>query len=295
MSVAFGVQNNGDVGTTASDLRGMLWWKWEAVGIVNKYDLAFPVTGSGLHYDVGEGLAICARGSGYGYVEAYWPGGSTENVSANSSSNPRIDAVWVIAHDVTQGDPDNLVAVGVTQGTPAASPTAPSIPTSAILIATMLLPAGATSTSAASVQSKGEAAVPWGASLGILVDKVDTTNSSTAIASGYHTYASGTFTLPTARYVDVKRVFTLASLTSADASVYTRVLIDGAQVSQGEVRCYGSPTLATSQYMENTVFLEAGTHTVQAQMQKGVNTARKYWARNQWAGQTLQVVDAGVA
>lgn len=291
MSVAFGVQNQGDVGTTASDLRHILASRWGSTGVV----AGLAVTGSGLAYNVAAGMAICSKGASDGMTEAWWPGGSTADVSANSSSNPRIDAVWVTSHDATQGDADNLVAVGVTQGTPAASPAVPTIPTYATLVAAMLVPAGATSTSSASTNRRGAQAVPYGASLGILVNAVDTTNTSTAIPSGYRTYASGTFTLPTARYVDIKRVFTLASLTSADASVYTRVLVDGSQVSQGEVRCYGSPTLATSQYMENTVFLAAGTHTVQAQMQKGVNTARKYWARNQWAGQTLQVVDAGIA
>lgn len=291
MSVAFGVQNQGDVGTTASDLRHIIASKWGSTGIV----AGLSVTGSGLAYNVAAGMAICSKGASDGMSEAWWAGGSTADVAANSSSNPRIDAVWITSHDATQGDADNLVAVGVTQGTPAASPTVPTIPTYATLVAAMLMPAGATSTSAASVSALGAQAVPYGASLGILVDQVDTTNTATAIPSGYRTYAAGTFTLPTARYVDIKRIFTLTSLTSNDASVYTRVLVDGAQVSQGEVRCFGSPTLATSQYMENTVRLEAGTHTVQAQMQAGVRTARKYWSRNGWAGQTLQVVDAGVA
>ena len=291
MSVAFGVQNQGDVGTTASDLRHIVASRWGSTGVV----AGLAVTGSGLAYNVAAGMAICSKGASDGMTEAWWPGGSTADVSANSSSNPRIDAVWVTSHDATQGDSDNLVAVGVTQGTPAASPAVPTIPTYATLVAAMLVPAGATSTSAASVSASGAQAVPYGASLGILVDQVDTTNTSTAIPSGYRTYAAGTFTLPTARYVDIKRVFTLASLTSADASVYTRVLVDGAQVSQGEVRCYGSPALATSQYMENTIRLAAGTHTGQAQMQAGVNTARKFWSSGGWAGQTLQVVDAGVA
>lgn len=291
MSVAFGVQNNGDVGTTASDLRHILASRWDSTGVV----AGLAVTGSGLAYNVATGMAICSKGASDGMTEAWWPGGATANVSANTSSNPRIDAVWITSHDATQGDADNLVAVGVTQGTPAASPAVPTIPTYATLLAAMLVPAGATSTSAASVSASGAQAVPYGASLGILVDQVDTTNTSTAIASGYRTYAAGTFTLPTARYVDIKRVFTLASLTSSDASVYTRVLVDGSQVSQGEVRCYGSPALATSQYMENTIRLAAGTHTVQAQMQAGVNTARKFWSSGGWAGQTLQVVDAGVA
>lgn len=288
MSVAFGVQNQGSVGTTAPDLRQIIRYKWGSTGIVGGLEVT---GGTGLSYSVSEGMAICSKGESDGFVEAYFPGGSVET-SSNPSSSDRIDTVWIASNDATQGDTDNLVYIGITQGIPGQG--APSIPTYATPIADMLLPAGATSTSSASQSGGSVQAVPYGSSLGVLVSKVDTTNSASAIASGWQTYASGTFELPTARLVDIKRIFTLAGL-SGDGSVYTRVLIDGAQVSYNEVRAFGSPGIASSQYFENTVELSAGTHTVQAQMTKGVSTVRKYWSANGWAGQTLQIVDAGIA
>lgn len=289
MSVAFGVQNQGSVGTTAAELRQIMRYKWGSAGVVG----GLAVTGGrGLSYSVAAGMAVCTKGASDGFTEAYWPGGATGDVSANTSSSDRIDAVWITAHDATQGDADNLVAVGVTQGTPGQG--APDVPGYATPIAYMLVPGGATSTSAASMSAAGAQAVPYGASLGILVNEVDTTNTSTAIPSGYRTYAAGTFTLPTARYVDIKRIFTLGGI-GGDGSVYARVLVDGAQTIQNEVRAYGSPTIASSQYIENTVLLEAGQHTIQAQMTKGVGQVRKYWQRGTWAGQTLQLVDAGIA
>lgn len=292
MATAYAVQQDGTVGTTAAELRKMLSYKWQSTGIVG----GLKVTGrSNLAYNVAAGMAICSKGSSDGCTEAYYPGGQTPAVDANSGSNPRLDAVWITSHDVTQGDGDNLVTVGVTQGTPAATPAAPAIPTYATLLALMLVPAGATKTSSASVSALGQAAAPYGSSLGILVDALDSTSTDAQLPTDYRTYCSGTFTVPTDRYVDIKRIFTLASKVAADSSAYTRVMLDGVQISQGEVRAYGSPALATSQYFENTVRVSAGTHAIQAQMKQGVNSTRKYYSAGGWAGQTLQVVDAGIA
>lgn len=290
MSVAFGVQNQGAVGTTAAELRKIIQYKWDSTGIVG----GLAVKGnSNLTYNVAAGMAICSKGASDGFTEAFWPGGNTSAVSANTASNPRLDAVWITSHDVTQGDGDNLVAVGVTQGTAAATPAAPTIPTYATLIALMLVPAGATKASSASVSSRGAGAIPYGSSLGVLVDKTDTANQAVLPASEY-VYAAGTFTLPTKRQVDIKQTYTWrCQAGGADGSAYTSIFIDGTQVSACEVRA--EPNLATSQYLETSVVLEAGTHTVQGKIRRGVNgdKVQRYWSKNGWAGQHLQVVDAG--
>lgn len=288
MATAYAVQQNGTVGTTAAELRKMLAYKWASTGIVG----GLAVTGrSNLAYNVAAGMAICSKGASDGCTEAFYPGGQTPAVEANSGSNPRLDAVWVTSHDVTQGDEDNLVTIGVTQGTPAASPAAPQIPSYATLLALMLVPAGATKTSSATVSAKGASAIPYGSSLGVLVDKTDTANQSVLPASEYN-YAAGTFTLPTRRLVDIKQTFTLLC-GSAQSSAYGRVLIDGEQVWQGEIHVF--PSFATSQYFECSTELEAGTHTIQAKLRRGVNgdTVKRYWSSGGWAGQHLQVVDAG--
>lgn len=288
MSVAFGVQNQGAVGTTAAELRKIIESKWASTGIV----AGLAVRGnSNLTYNVAAGMAVCSKGASDGFTEAWWPGGATPAVAANTASNPRLDAVWITAHDATQGDSDNLVTLGVTQGTAAATPVAPTIPTYATLLALMLVPAGATKASAASVSALGAHTVPYGASLGILLDKTDTANQAILPASEYN-YAAGTFTLPTRRLVDIKQTFTLLC-GSAQSSAYGRVLIDGEQVWQGEIHVF--PSFATSQYFECSTELEAGTHTIQAKLRRGVNgdTVKRYWSSGGWAGQHLQVVDAG--
>lgn len=289
MSTAYAVQQDGTIGTTAADLRKMIAYKWASTGIVG----GLKVTGrSNLAYNVAAGMAICSKGASDGCTEAYWPGGQTPAVSANSGSNPRLDAIWVTSHDKTQGDSDNLVTVGVTQGTPAATPEPPTIPADATLLALMQMPAGATKTSAASAYSVGAGAIPYGSSLGVLVDSVDKANRSVLPASEY-VYAQGTFTLPTRRQIDIKQTYTWRCTAGADGSAYTSVFVDGAQVSACEVRA--EPSLATSQYLETSVVLEAGTHTVQGKIRRGVNgdKVERYWSANGWAGQHMQVVDAG--
>lgn len=291
MSVAFGVQNQGSVGTTAADLRKIIQYKWAAPGIVG----GLKVTGrSNLAYNVAEGMAITSRGASDGCAEAFWPGGQTAAVSANTGSSPRLDAIWITSHDATQGDADNLVAVGVTQGTPAATPAPPAIPTTATLLALMLVPAGATKTSSASLYALGAGAIPYGASLGIMLDETDPGNGDVD-PNKEVTIAAGTINLPTRRQVDFKFTITVASKTTGDSSVYVFLYVDGAKENGNEVRAFGSPQTASSQYFEFSSILEPGEHSIKATIRgvPGRPTVRRYWQAKTWAGQRLQVVDAG--
>lgn len=148
-NTAFGVaQTSAGVGTTDTDMRKIIAAQWESTGVID----GLAVTGTtSLYYKVAAGVAVCSKGASDGKTLAYFSGGSTPTVSANSSGNPRIDCIWITAHDATHGDSDNLVTLGVTQGTAAATPTAPTIPTYATLLAAMLVPAGATTTATATI------------------------------------------------------------------------------------------------------------------------------------------------
>lgn len=291
MSVAFGVQNQGAVGTTAAELRKIIQSKWASTGIV----AGLAVNGtSGLTYNVAAGMAVCSKGSSDGYTEAWWPGGASPAVAANTASYPRLDAVWITSHDATQGDGDNLVTIGVTQGTAAASPSAPTIPTYATLLALMLVPAGATKTSSASVNSPGTGAIPYGSSLGILLTRVDEGNGTVAQGSET-TWAAGNIDLPTRRQIDFKFTITLGSTATGDSSAYVILYVDGARINANEVRAFGSPQTASSQYFEFSAILERGSHSIKAVFNAatGRPLVRKYFQRGNWAGQRLQVVDAG--
>lgn len=291
MSTAYAVQQDGTIGTTAADLRKMIAYKWASTGIVG----GLKVTGrSNLAYNVAAGMAICSKGASDGCTEAYWPGGQTPAVSANSGSNPRIDAIWVTSHDKTQGDSDNLVTVGVTQGTPAATPEPPTIPADATLLALMRMPAGATKTSSATAYAVGNGAIPYGASLGIMLDETDNTNGDVD-PNKEATIAAGTINIPTRRQVDFKFTITVASKATGDSSVYVLLYVDGAKENGNEVRAFGAPQTASSQYFEFSSILEPGEHSIKATIRgvPGRPTVRRYWQAKTWAGQRLQVVDAG--
>jgi hypothetical protein len=160
-TTALGVRQSDDtvpVGTTANALRHILAAQWSSTGVID----GLKVTGtSSLAYHVAAGTAVCSKGSSDGKTLAYFEGANTPTINSNSSGNPRIDCIYIYSNDLDQGDSDNLVHIGVVQGTPAANPSAPSIPTYGTLLAQMLLPAGSASTSSAYVSKQGSQAIPY--------------------------------------------------------------------------------------------------------------------------------------
>ena len=169
MATALGVQpDSSGNGVTPLTHRKIIDALWASTGIVT----GLGVTGrNDLKYDVAAGVAICSRGDADGKTEAYWPGGQTTAVAAGDSTWPRIDRVWIKAHDMSQGDSDNQVVVGVTQGTPAANPAAPATPDGCTRVIDMLLPAGASSTAKATKPHSADYAYPYGMSAGVLASQ----------------------------------------------------------------------------------------------------------------------------
>lgn len=136
-------------GCTPDAHRRAIGARYDAPGKV--WGFAVSRTGS-LSLGIGEGVAVAAYGAADltdGAVEAYWPGGSV-TLAAGDPSNPRIDAVVLVAHDVAAGDGDNQVALEVVRGTPAATPAAPALERSnrRVTVARVRVPAAATATSA---------------------------------------------------------------------------------------------------------------------------------------------------
>ena len=229
--VALGVANSGTSGTTAQDFRMIAGALWQNAGIVS----GLKVSGkSSMAYDVAAGVAVCTRGASDGKTLAYWPGGSVAT-TANGGGNPRIDSIYLIAHDLSHGDADNAVAVGVAQGTPAATPAAPAIPTGATLIATMNVPAGATTTAQASQRESIIYAIPYGSTLGILGEVTNTANAYPGDTRPNVTYEqeSVSFYLPTDRVVDItySACFCSSSLTEWCSWGIWAFLVDGKALS----------------------------------------------------------------
>ena len=120
-TVALGIApNTGNIGVTPLVHRRILGAQFANCGIID----GLNVTGrNDLRYNVGAGVAVCSRGDSDGKTIAYHEGGQTPAVSAGDPSNPRIDIVWICAHNQLEyKDSDNYVPLGVTQGTPSANP-----------------------------------------------------------------------------------------------------------------------------------------------------------------------------
>lgn len=253
---------------------------------------------SGLSYQVSAGCAVLSRGASDGKVEAWWDGGTTGAVPAGDPSNPRIDAVYLYANDLEAGDPDNLVHVGVVSGIPATSPIAPSTPANALSIAQMLLPAGATSTTSATNMNEADYAIPYGTTLGVLLDVTDTTNARVDVSGTPQTIWRGNVTVPTDRTVAFKQTLTMGAIgggyAGGEGSVYINLLIDGVNVATPEFRLVAEGN-AVSQFLELDFPLSKGDHLIEGNLLSAtIKQVRKYWSKNNWAGQRLQVVDLGV-
>ena len=289
-NTAFGVaQTSAGVGTTDTDMRKIIAAQWESTGVID----GLAVTGTtSLYYRVAAGVAVCSKGASDGKTLAYFSGGNTSTVSANSSGNPRIDCIWITAHDATQGDSDNLVTLGVTQGTPAATPAAPTIPTYATPLAQMLVPAGATTTANAHHAASVGYAIPYGASLGKLGD---TTWPNDADYSSSITIPAQTFYLPTERLVSVDVTLTCASTGAGDGSVYVRLYLDGTLRRTFEQRTIRG--VANSSFARDLWTVPAGNHTVYATITPGLANFHAYGTgtADSWAGQRLMTFDEGVA
>lgn len=303
-TTAFGVrQTSAGVGCTDAMLRSVIAACYPYPGIMEGFEVA---GGNSLSYTVGAGVAVCSKGAADGNTLAPWEGGSV-STTANSASNPRIDVVWVTSHDVTQGDSDNLVTLGVTQGTAAASPVEPSIPSYATRVCAMLMPAGATTTASATLYGSRAYAVPYGGSSGLLASTVNTKTEtiSNDTATTYN-MCSTTFTVPTKRLVE----FDFNSATNSvnqgcSWGIYAFVL-DGEELPNSTVEFLADTVVTRDCPAHYITEVEEGTHTVHLKIGKMSNAGQSSnsgaprflygnaaTGRN-YKGRTLNVWDRGV-
>lgn len=201
-TTALGImQDSSGAGLDPLTHRRIISAMWGNAGVVSGLEVT---GGTGLSYSVAPGVAVCSRAESDGKVELYFEGGSAGPVSAGDPSNPRIDCVWVKANDAQQGDADNRVHVGVTQGAASPSPSAPELPAGATLLASMRMPAGAQSTASATPASNTAYAIPYGASLGLLAEAVDARDYVKDNDNSYSQAANVQFTVPTDRLVELE-------------------------------------------------------------------------------------------
>lgn len=116
------------------------------------YGPTTPVTGTtSMNVTLADNTAfVLSRGTTDGVTIITNVGGTTSvTLDAAPSANARIDVVWLKQNDGGtggQGDADSLPTFGKTTGTAAASPAVPTIPTGALALARVYIPANVAST-----------------------------------------------------------------------------------------------------------------------------------------------------
>lgn len=266
--------------------------------------------GNTLSYTVAEGVAVCSKGDADGSTLAYYEGGSVD-VSANSSSNPRIDVVWITSHDVTQGDEDNLVAIGVTEGKAAATPVEPDIPSYATKIGSMQMAGGATTTSSATQYGSASQVVPYGGANGLMFNGAINFTGQWGKEGTEQGLSNFSFYLSTKRIIQIGITITAGAVNGrwtadGDGSVYSCIRDNGSGAAsasdpQGEILDRREIRIhkvgnAVSQYYMFTCELDAGYHNLILSYQPQTCDALYfYYSKNAYAGQRIDVVDLGIA
>lgn len=282
-------------GCDALTHRKILQSHWASTGIIVGLGVLASDT---LAYQVAAGVAVTSRSGTDGVMEAYWGGGLSAEVEANQSTNPRIDCVWLQAHNQKELlDTDNLVVIGVTQGTPAASPVKPTPPAGVTVLAYMQVPANSTSLRNATRVGEIDYAVPYGVAQGLIASaqlKQDTTLNNTQ-----REWCRVQVNLPTDR--DLECVVTICanaagSNGAGDLSKYSevrgQVLIDGSPVGDFFNYCFRG---AWEPYQFRTnVGCGRGVHTVSVKCWVGYGTNASVHYNGSWSGIKLDVIDQGV-
>ena len=295
-TTAFPVRQAEDgTGCTDVAMRKIMGALYPGRGIVSGLAVTGGATAA---YAVAPGVAVCSKGEGDGNVLAYCEGGAVA-CSANAGSYARRDVVWVTSHDLTQGDPDNLVTLGVTEGEPSAAPVDPEPPSYATPLATVELPAGAADTSQAAVVSTGGYAIPYGACTGLLVNRRYISNKDIKIST-QKTLMSQYFDLPTDRTVTFKCATCMTpkdreaggAQSVGEARVNVYVYLDGEQIAW--LSTYADEW-ATPRWTEYTTTVPAGRHLARMDVKSASDwTTARFWCYSGAPdGQRFQAFDMG--
>ena len=296
-SLATNLDSNGN-GLTAIDYRKILQGFYPNPGIVN----GGTVTGnSSLTYHVTPTVAVIDRGSD-GTRLVYFGGGDTPAVAAGDASNRRIDVIWLKANDPAIDGGSNDVVIGVTQGTPAANPTVPTLDSGQLALMEKLVQPGTTNLSTGSGDNRSyNYAIPYGASLGMLGEswnRVDASGDSTIQRHYYEQPIS--FWLPTDRLIEF-RFWVNYSASDGNLSEWAlQFQVDGVGLDHAASVFRGEQTWETH-YASYIATIPAGSHTARVDTWLQYGSAPVFHFNGDsthdplWIGRRFQVWDRGVA
>ena len=169
-------------------------------GVVNYGELAVSAgSGNSVNVAAGECWVGATEGSAQGLYYCY--NDATVNLSITpNGSNPLIAIVTMSVNDQAYsgnpGVPNNTAGLLVTQGTPSGSPAQPATPNNSLLLATILVPAGASSSSSYTItdtrvsSSANPAARMYASGSGTSISN----NTNTAVTSMVKDFAVGSMT-----------------------------------------------------------------------------------------------------
>lgn len=263
MATGIGIDLHNGKGRTALDDRRINFGLWESFGTVHGCEVS---VGSGLTYGVGfigatNSVAVASRGASDGAVIFPVQAGSV-STTAGPSSGSRLDVVWARQLDPSKGDSSNEVVLGVTQGQASSGdPVEPVPPVGAVVLGVLHVPQGMTRTNQVVLRRRGDQALPYGSSLGVLFDATDKSNSS-LLRRVKTTMFTGEFTLPTKRWVELQLRPTISTPENVDehGSVQWAMYIDGRIFRTNQLTF--SMSWETKTWTEETK-LERGRHTVE--------------------------------
>ena len=192
-----------------------------------------------------------------------WSSGTTNlTISASNPSNPRIDLVVLAVQDAEYSGSNNQMVLQVITGTPAASPSPPSPPSSSIVLAQVAVGAGVTQILTANITDERPAAgairqitpqcrvyrngAYTDANSAFTLAPFDTVNWDTFSAFSTSTHL---YTVPVAGYYNVMGAWSRATSLSAGQAMISAIYQNGSAVSWGSY----SQWTATGARMTSTV------------------------------------------
>lgn len=297
--------------------RRILEGHWEQPGVIrtsgfgNADQLKVKGT-SGLTYAVNPGNLVYSRSATNGVVEAFWPGGNTPPVAAGDANYPRIDTIWISAHDLRLGDPDNQVTLGVTSGTPAYDPMPPNLHEDEFMVAQMLVPAGMTQTTACSSNAVALSAIPYATPLGLIARNVRNYEGSANYTDAGKDYfeQETQFTLNGPRTLELRFSATACACKRGNPSKptdnatdmacwYVGLQLDGKDIDGGGGQFQVSRAWEPVS-LNVIVTVPAGTHTVRTRNHRVTWGENVYFichsdAKETYRGRVLEIWDRGPA
>lgn len=282
------------LGRSALDDRLMVYADYTSLGLIRGGKVS--TSSSGMKYTIGHGnanmsIAVASRSAADGATK-FPIVAQTVNTTAAPASGARIDVVWARQNRPDLGDADNSVVAGVTQGAASASPSTPSIPAGAVVLATYRVPSGITATSGASLVSVGPQAVPYGAALGVLAEKIYNLNES-PIPAGRNQIITVPLTFSSPRNIALQVTGSAKATSSKWSEALYQVFIDGVDKRQMRFLLDSETDTSLFQYTEYET-VSAGTHTFRLDTLMPHGGGRYMYSAGKWPGQKLTIVDLGV-